>query len=202
MGFNKATVIFFSVCGLFFLIGCQQSKELPMLGLKDNPEESPIPEFKFVNQDSIIVTKQTVDGRIYIADFFFTSCPTICPKLAKSMKRLHDEFLEDDDIFLLSHSIDTRRDTVGRLKWYANKLNVDHDKWYFVTGKKDDIFSIAENYMSIAIDDPEAPGGFDHSGYLILLDKKGRIRSFCNGTDPDDVTRFIKKIKRLQKSYD
>lgn len=97
----------------------------------------------------------------------------------------------------LSHTIDPKRDTVEALKIYADNLDVKASRWKFVTGQKDDIYDIADDYFSIAIENPDAPGGFDHSGRLILVDPGGRIRSFCNGTDPEDVDRFIQDIETL-----
>ena len=129
--------------------------------------------------------------------FFFTSCPTICPKMKKQMLRLYAKYEKDDRILLLSHSIDTKRDTVGKLKSYATGLGVSSNKWHFVTGDKDDIFEIADDYFSVAQDDPNAPGGFDHSGRFILVDKNRYVRSFCDGTDPASVDQFMLDIDRL-----
>lgn len=116
------------------------------------------------------------------------------------MLRIYKEFEQNPEVAYLSHSVDTRHDSVPRLKQYADKLNIDHDKWHFVTGKKEDIFSISKNYMSIVLEDPDAPGGYDHSGYIILVDKDRHIRAYCNGTDPADVDKFIDKIKVLLKA--
>lgn len=156
-----------------------------------------IPDFEFVNQDSMVVNNATFEGKIYVADFFFTSCPTICPKTAQQMLRLYKRYKDDDRVELLAHSIDTQRDTVGRLKAYANNLEVSAPKWHFVTGDKSEIYEIADDYMSIAIEDPDAPGGFDHSGWFILVDKNRHIRSFCKGTDPESVDEFMKDIDWL-----
>ena len=130
-------------------------------------------------------------------DFFFISCPTICPKLTAQMLRIHDEFKDINEVLLLSHSIDTKRDTVARLKNYSENLGVNSDKWHFVTGDHDAIYEIADDYFSVAIENPDAPGGFDHSGRLILVDKNRNVRSFCNGTEPESVDRFMKDIELL-----
>ena len=98
---------------------------------------------------------------------------------------------------LLSHSIDVRHDTVPRLKSYAEGLGVRTDRWHLVTGVESEIYDIADAYFSIAIKDPDAPGGFDHSGRLILVDPAGRVRSFCNGTDPESVDQFMLDIRCL-----
>ena len=189
---------------LIFLHSCRgpvKTNQLPVLGHKEYIEGDTIYEtirdFSFVNQDSAEVTNTTFANKIYVVDFFFTSCPTICPKVKKQMMRIHEEFQDESELLFLSHSIDTKRDTVARLKQYANLLDIDQSKWHFVTGEKDSIYAIAEDYFSIAHEDPDAPGGFDHSGRLILVDEKRRVRSFCNGTEAEDVDRFMKDIVTL-----
>lgn len=196
------------ICSAILLVlglaSCQsalENEKLPILGNKDIVGGDTIfhtaPDFTFVNQDSQLVTNATFAGKIYVTDFFFTSCPTICPKMKKQMLRLYERYQNDDRIMLLSHSIDTKRDTVGKLRSYAAGLGVSSEKWHFVTGDKDQIFEIADDYFSIARDDPSAPGGFDHSGRFILVDKNRHIRSFCDGTDPQSVDQFMEDIDRL-----
>ena len=139
------------------------------------------------------------ERKIYVADFFFTHCPTICPKVTAQMLRVYERFKDSSDVRLLAHSIDPKRDSVGRLHDYAEKLGAKAPKWRFVTGERDSIYSIADDYFSIAKEDPKSPGGFDHSGRLILVDKKRHVRSFCDGTDAEDVGRFMNDIERLLK---
>lgn len=191
---------------LFSLWNCTspvKEEPLPILGESKIDATSgdtiyhEIPEFTFVNQDSIIVTNADFDGKIYVADFFFTSCPTICPKVKKQMLRLYDRYEDNPHIVFLSHSIDVKRDTVGRLKRYADNLGISAPKWHMVTGDKDAIYEMAPEYMSIAIEDPDSPGGFDHSGWLILVDEARHIRSFCNGTKAEEVDRFMEDIDWL-----
>lgn len=186
---------------LLGLSACEQDQSLPILGNHDidgrDTTYHRIPDFSFVNQDSNEVTNETFAGKAYIVDFFFTSCPTICPKVKKNMLRLYDKYEDEEQLAFLSHTIDVKRDTVGRLKTYAENLGVSADKWHFVTGEKDEIYTIAEDYMSLALEDPNAPGGFNHSGWLILVDNKRHIRSFCDGTDPKAVDKFTKDIDWL-----
>lgn len=174
---------------------------LPYLGNRDVVDGDTIyhkvPDFSFINQDSQIITNETFENKAYVVDFFFISCPTICPKLTAQMLRIHDYFEGNDEVMLLSHSIDTKRDTVERLKNYAENLGVESGNWHFVTGDHDAIYEIADEYFSVAIVNPDAPGGFDHSGRLILVDKNRHIRSFCNGTEPESVDRFMKDIELL-----
>jgi protein SCO1 len=158
-----------------------------------------IPNFAFVDQNRDTVSNADYADKIYVVDFFFTHCPTICPKVTAQMLRVYDRFKDSTAVGLLSHSIDPKRDSVGRLRDYAEKLGVKAPKWHFVTGERDSIYGIADNYFSIAKEDPKSPGGFDHSGRLILVDKKRRVRSFCDGTDTEDVDRFMKDIAQLLK---
>lgn len=164
---------------------------------KELPVYQTIPNFEFINQDSQVVTNATFHEKAYVADFFFTSCPTICPVMAKQMLRIHDHFAQDDRLVLLSHTIDVKRDSVPKLKKYAVNLGVQAPKWHFVTGEKDKIYDIAESYYNLAVEDPTLPDGFDHSGRFVLVDKNGRIRAFCNGTNPKEVDEFIRKIETL-----
>lgn len=194
--------IFTFLLAVIFVIGCQkQPHKLPILGERyfENGDTvyHTIPDFSFVNQDSQIIDNQTFAGKAYIVDFFFTSCPTICPKVKKQMLRIYEKFKSADQLALLSHTIDTKHDTVERLKTYARNLGVALPKWHFVTGEKAAIYAIADDYFSIVKDDPEAPGGFDHSGRLILIDENRHIRSFCDGTDPVSVDKFMEDIEVL-----
>lgn len=191
---------------LILAVACMQPREddtLPVLGHKDVVEGDTvyhtIPDFTFINQDSQVVTNSTFDGKAYIVDFFFISCPTICPKVKKQMLRIHEEFKDEENLVLLSHTIDTKRDTVGRLHNYARNLGVSAPKWHFVTGDEAEIYDIADDYFSIAVKDPTAPGGFDHSGRLILVDENRHVRAFCDGTDPESVDQFMVDIRKLLK---
>lgn len=198
--------IIFALATLFVFncISCQQDskKELPILGIPTVTEngdtiQHSIRDFRFIDQDSNIITPQTFEDKIYVADFFFTSCPSICPIMTKEMKRIYDTFEGVNQLMFLSHSIDTRHDSVPVLKAYANKLNIDHKRWRFVTGEKSEIYEIANDYFNVAYEEPDAPGGYDHSGKLILVDQNKHVRAFCEGTDSESVTQFIEDIKIL-----
>jgi len=185
---------------------CGNKKTLPILSKPtiENGVSSyeKIPDFQFINQDSQRITPATFANKIYVVDFFFTSCPTICPTLAKEMKRIYKHFEEEDKVNLLSHTIDPKRDSVGRLAVYAQNLEVSSDKWHFVTGDKRELFDIAEHYFNIVIEDASVPEGLDHSGRIVLVDTQGHIRAFCNGTKPEEVDRFINDIERLLQEYE
>ena len=199
-----------STVGLLLVImiilgACQEDNQtaLPILGHTYEEEgktiHHEIRDFTFVNQDSLEITNQTFTGKAYVTDHFFISCPTICPKLTKSMLRIYDTFKAEEELLLLSHSIDTKYDTIPRLKKYATNLGVTADKWHFVTGEKDEILGIAEDYFNVALEDKDAPGGYNHSGRIVLVDKNRHLRAFCDGTDEESVTAFLTDIKKLMK---
>jgi len=189
---------------LLTTIGCNQQNgcvTLPVLGNKDivggDTVFHTIPDFTFIDQDSAFITAETFKEGLYIADFFFISCPTICPKVKKQMLRIYEKFEDEPRLKLLSHTIDVKHDTVPRLKNFSEALGVKPSKWHFVTGEEDAIYGIADAYFSIAIKDGNAPGGFDHSGRIILVDQDRRVRSFCDGTDPASVDQFMLDIDCL-----
>lgn len=195
------------------IIGClvlscspeeKADEKLPFLGRKEvnGPDTTyhTIADFQFVDQDSSIITEDTFKDKIYVADFFFTSCPTICPKMKAQMLRVYDSIANDDEVVLLSHTIDPEYDTVGLLHDYAQKLGVTSDKWHFVTGNKEEIYKLGQtSYMVSAVEDPSEPGGFIHSGAFILIDKKRRIRGMYDGTKEDQVNQLIKDINKLEE---
>ena len=182
--------------------GCDAGKDkLPYLG---NPEvengdtsRHQVPDILLIDQDSNHLKLSERGEKVFISDFFFTSCPSICPKVTKQMMRLYERYKEDDRVLLISHTIDQRHDSVSVLNRYAKNLGVDTERWKFVTGEKDSIFHLAEEYFVSVIEDPSAPKGFDHSGRLILLDKNRHVRGFAEGTDPESVTAFFKTVDQL-----
>jgi len=161
-----------------------------------------IADFRFMNQDSSWVTNDTFKGKIYVADFFFTSCPTICPITKAQMLRLYDNFQDNEKVLFLSHSIDPDYDTVPVLHDFTDRLGVSGDKWHFVTGDIEDIYDIAQSsYMTTAMEDPTAPGGFVHSGAFILVDEDRHIRGFYDGTDEEQVNKLMRDIPELLKEF-
>jgi protein SCO1 len=137
---------------------------------------------------------------MYVADFFFTSCRTICPIMKTQMKRVYDATANQPDVLLLSHTIDPRHDDVAKLNEYARLLEVDADRWHFVTGVKDSIYKIAQtSYFVTAKEERLEPDGFIHSGAFLLVDKDQRIRGKYDGTKEADVDRLLKDIDKLRK---
>jgi protein SCO1/2 len=159
-----------------------------------------IAPFRFVDQDSAVITNETVADKSYVADFFFTTCRTICPVMKTQMLRVYEQVKNDDDVLLLSHTIDPEFDTVGLLHDYAGRLGVESNKWHFLTGEKDSIYKLAQtSYFSTALEDGTEPDGFIHSGAFLLVDKIGRIRGKYDGTKEADVNQLIKDIGRLKR---
>jgi protein SCO1 len=189
---------------LLVLTSCNNEKKpLPIFGQREvNGTDTvyhKIAPFHFVDQDSAMVTNNTYKGKIYVADFFFTSCRTICPIMKTQMARLYELTKEMDDVMLLSHTIDPEYDTVALLHDFAKRLGVEAKRWHFVTGAKDSIYKIAQiSYFATAMEDKTEPDGFIHSGAFLLIDKKGRIRGKYDGTKEDDVNKLLEDIKLLR----
>lgn len=157
-----------------------------------------IPDFSFVDQDSNQITNETFKGKIYLADFFFTRCPTICPIVSRNMLTIAKHFEGDNRVAFLSHTIDPRYDTPEVLKHYAEKIDAP-DSWYFVNGAKDSVYPLAGTlgYFSFAEEDSDAPGGFNHSGALTLVDQQRRVRGLYDGTLTDSIPKIITDIELL-----
>lgn len=198
---------FYIICALLLVImSCSDGNTpLPFLGqmvVKDGIETPhAVGQFAHYNQDSVLINNDSMAKYIYIADFFFTSCPSICPKVAKEMLKINDAVKDMTDVKLISFTIDPKRDDVQKLKLYSENLGIDHNKWYFLTGDKDQTLALANTFFVAALEDPTAPGGFDHSGKIILVDKSGRVRSFSEGTDPTETPKLIKDIQTLLDEY-
>lgn len=187
---------------LVFIIGCQKEPgKLPYLGnhevVNGDSVYHTVPDIVLTDQDSNVFKLSNEPGKIYIADFFFTSCPSICPKVTKQMLRIYDKYKEDGRVLLLSHTIDQKYDSVAVLHRYAQNLGVNTERWKFLTAEKDSIFHLADEYFVSVVEDPAAPKGFDHSGRIILVDKDRHIRGFCEGTDPESVTAFLGTIDKM-----
>ena len=162
-----------------------------------------IKEFEFVNQDSTVVNLSTFEGKIFVSDFFFTSCPTICPIMKTQMLRVYEKIENYDDVAILSHSIDPEYDTVALLKDFSERLGVSAPKWHFVTGDKQKIYEQGQrSYMVTAMEDKTAPGGLLHSGAFVLVDKEKRVRGFYDGTKPEEVDILMKDIDILRAEYE
>lgn len=161
-----------------------------------------VPDFTFINQDSIPVSFADFEGKIMVVDFFFTTCPTICPIMTKQMTRLQ-WMLEDsayDNVHFLSHTVNPKNDTPAVLKEYGTAQGANFDKWTFVTGNQEEIFDQGFNgYLLSTQEDAGAPGGFLHSSMFVLVDKDRHIRGMYDGTSTKEVDDLVVDIKMLMK---
>lgn len=159
-----------------------------------------VPAFSLTDQDSLPVNEKTFSGHVYVVDFIFLSCPGICPIMTDEMKRTYHFYEHNDQVMFLSHTIDPERDTIPRLKAYADNLQIDNKKWRFVTGNQDTIYQLAyKGYYSKAYKDTSAPGGYIHGGGFLLIDKNRHIRGVYDGTDRNETFRLINDISLLLK---
>lgn len=185
------------------LFSCNKNtKTLPILGNKDVIDGDTvyytIPEFTFIDQDSNVVIQSDYDNTLYITDFFFTSCRTICPVMKKEMIKIQKAYKGDERVKILSHTLDPKHDTPEVLNEYAERLGADTEQWKFVTGDPKEIYRMAnQGYLVPAVEDENQPDGITHSGAIIIVDTQNRIRGYYNGTDPEKVALLIKDIEVL-----
>ncbi|MEJ2881433.1 SCO family protein [Pedobacter sp. GR22-6] len=188
---------------LVFISACSNNDtRLPILGKAEvvggETVYPKIKPFLFKDQDGKNVTLETFKDKIYVADFMFLSCPTICPKMTAELKKVYAEFEQNEKVLLLSHTIDPDHDSIPALKKYSETLKVKANKWHFVTGNKKAIYSHAiESYFSTTYEDDSAPGGYLHSGALLLIDTQKQIRGVYDGTDSNETKRLISDLKNL-----
>ncbi|HMQ44583.1 MAG: SCO family protein [Confluentibacter sp.] len=159
-----------------------------------------IANFKLINQNGKTITQNDYKNKIYVADFFFTTCQTICPVMTSHMADIQQEILNDDEVMLLSHSVTPEIDTVAQLKRYAIEKGVNDAKWNLVTGDKKQIYELARKSY-LAVKDVGDGGPFDmiHTENFMLIDKKKQIRGFYDGTDPEAINKLLEDIKILKQ---
>jgi len=161
-----------------------------------------IADFSLTNQNGETITQETYKNKIYIADFFFTTCPSICPIMTKNMAAIQKEILNDDEVMLLSHSVTPKIDSVAQLKRYAIKKGVNDKKWHLVTGDKKQIYELArKSYLAV-----KSVGNGDeydmiHTENFMLIDKEQRIRGYYDGTKNEDIEQLLEDLKVLKASY-
>ncbi len=137
-----------------------------------------VPAFEFINQDSLLITNNDYHGKVYLVEFFFTTCPTICPIMTKNLVAIQNEFADEKDFGIASFTINPRYDTPTILKTYAEKNEIVDLDWHLMTGDQETIYDLAnKGFYIVAAESPEVPGGFEHSGRFALVDKNGYIRS-------------------------
>jgi len=197
------------------LISCNGGKKkLPILGERDWTTKTidgkevtdtiynVIPAYKFVNQNGDTITEKVTEGKIYVSDFFFTSCPTICPVMKKQMVKVYQEFKGNPEVMIVSHTIDPDHDTPKVLNQFAKDLGVSGNQWQFLTGPKEKIYEIGQkSYMSTAKQDSTAEGGYIHSGAFILVDKEKHVRGMYDGTTEEGTKNLVADMKLLLEEY-
>jgi len=161
-----------------------------------------VADFSLVNQNGETITQEDYKDKIYVADFFFTTCLTICPIMTKNMGEVQEAIKDDPNIMLLSHSVTPQIDTVAQLKRYALEKGVIDSKWNLVTGDKKQIYELArKSYLAVKNDGDGGPFDMIHTENFILVDKEKRIRGFYDGTDREEIDRLLGDIKILEASY-
>ena len=161
-----------------------------------------IADFELINQNGTSITQNTYADKIYVADFFFTTCPTICPIMTKNMAQIQGSILDDSDVMLLSHSVTPDIDSVVQLKKYALEKGVIDSKWNLVTGDKKQIYELArKSYLAVKTDGDGGPYDMIHTENFILIDKERRIRGFYDGTNPEEIEKLLDDLEILKASY-
>lgn len=161
-----------------------------------------ISDFSLVNQNGDTITQEDYRDKIYIADFFFTTCPSICPIMTENMAVIQDRILSDDEVLLLSHSVTPEIDSVPQLKKYALEKGVIDKKWNLVTGDKKQIYELArKSYLAVKTDGDGGPFDMIHTENFILVDKEKRIRGTYDGTNPEDIENLLNDLELLKASY-
>jgi len=201
---NKKKVLFFAgffvllFVGFYFALG----QLIPGFGKPALPVLSYVPSFSFSDQEGKPITNKDVSGKVYVAEYFFTTCRGICPKLNTNMKKLAGDFAGVPDFRLLSFTVDPETDSVGRMRHYADSLGADPSRWYFLTGRKDSLYHLARS--GYLLDDPKnnltnINEQFLHTQFIALVDRSGRVRKIYDGLKKDEMDELEKDIPVLLK---
>jgi len=161
-----------------------------------------VQDFSFVNQNGKTITQRDVDGKVYVAEYFFTTCKGICPKMNNNMKLVYQQFKDENDFLILSHTCDPEIDTVAQMKKYSDSLGVNTAHWMFLTGRKDSLYTMAR--ISYTIDDPannlkNIDDDFLHTQFWALVDRNGDVKKIYDGLKGSEVRQLIEDAKRLLK---
>ena len=185
------TVFFVALIIIFFLT------VRPWIKRKDTI--SVVQPFSFVNQDGKIVTDKDVEGKVYVAEYFFTTCRGVCPRLNTNMRKVYDRFKDEKDFLILSHTSDPETDSARQLKKYADSMGVNTSKWMFLTGRKDSLYTTAR--ISYTIDDPannlrNIDDDFLHTQYWALVNRQGQVKKIYDGLKDSEIRAMIKEIEK------
>ena len=201
---------------ILVIVGCKNKPTIAELPFINKPDFTPewinsnsdeyknihtIPAFSFIDQDGETVTEKTVTGKIYVADFIFTRCGSICPTMTSNMAVLQEKFKNDNDVIFLSHSVTPDMDSVPVLKKYAKEKGVISGKWFLLTGNKEEIYSLAKKqyYAGDTIGYYQTGNEFLHTENFLLIDKLRRVRGVYNGTLAVEIQRLADDIETLKK---
>jgi len=184
---------FFVLLTLVFYLAIAKS-------IRKNDTISVVQPFAFLNQDGQKVTDKDMEGKVYVAEFFFTTCTGICPKMNNNMRAVYDKFKDEKDFRILSYTCDPERDSVTQLKKYSDSLKVNTAKWVFLTGRKDSLYMLARN--SYTIDDPannvnSIEDQFLHSQLWALVNKRGEVKKIYDGLKPSEVDEMMRQISKM-----
>jgi protein SCO1/2 len=197
-------ITFFILLGAAFMtyyynVSREHPKTLPILGEPGHKTRY----FAFINQDGKTITKKDVEGKIFVVEYFFTTCKGICPKMNENMTKVYAAFKGNNDIRILSHTVDPMKDTVAAMKAYSLRFDADASQWFFLTGDKRELYDMARySYLVTAVDDTASVNiddDFIHTDRFVLVDRLGQIRGQYEGTDMKAVTQLIGDIKELLK---
>jgi len=183
---------YFSVLALtcFTLFACKSTPDLPDYGEVNIPGA-------YTNQLGNEVSGSDLEGKVIVADFIFTHCPSICIPMAGQMKRIQNEYSKNDNLHLVSFSIDPENDTVERLRWYADKIGANNDQWWFLRADMTQIRAASDEFKVFQEADADAPGGFNHQSWFVLIDENGHMRGSFDGTNADEVGELMEAIDQL-----
>lgn len=170
--------------------------------LLDQKQKATIAPFKLINQNGDTITQATFKDKIYVANFIFTTCLTICPIMTSNMVQVQQKVLNDDEVLLLSHSVTPQIDSVPRLRAYAKEKGVVSGKWHVVTGDKKQIYDLArKSYLAVKTEGNGSEFDMIHTENFILVDKEKHIRGYYDGTNTDDIAQLLEDIEILKRSY-
>jgi protein SCO1/2 len=196
--------IFYTVffVGLFIVFYIFLNKMIPGYGDVKLPVLSYVQPFSFIDQDGKTITDKEVAGKVYVAEYFFTTCKGICPKMNTNMKEIYQAYKNEPGFLILSHTVDPITDSVGRMKHYADSLGADSKKWLFLTGNKQNLYNSAR--VSYLLDDPKnnsvaIDNQFIHTQFFALVDKSGRVRKIYDGLKREELAELEKDIDYLLK---
>ena len=192
-------VFFVALIILFYVV---LIKIIPGFGEVKLPVLNAVQPFFFTDQDGKIISEKDVSGKVYVAEYFFTTCKGICPKMNNNMKEIYAAFKDEPDFRILSHTVDPETDSVARMKWYADSINADSKTWLFLTGRKDSLYRAAR--VSYLLDDPknndeDIGKQFIHTQFFALVDKNGDVRKIIDGLKKDEIAELKTDIEKLLK---